>query len=257
MISAWLGIRSAIVSVAGATFVAASAVPAGVEGAPRHARSLREAPVTRTESSSRAEVDGIAHRISVTRPRIQDDLIPYGATRKHEMALYSRRHYGRARWRLIHPHVIVLHFTGGNSYSSAWQTFASNAPELGELPGVCAHFIVGQKGVIHRLVPPSIRCRHTIGLNYTAIGVEMVQRSGPGSHWADQQILHRWLQIRAALRLVRWLKARYAIGMRNIIGHAMANSSPLFRDREGWRNTHTDWLWSDVVAFRHRLAGMS
>ncbi|MDP9224417.1 MAG: N-acetylmuramoyl-L-alanine amidase [Actinomycetota bacterium] len=191
------------------------------------------------------------------RPRIRDDLIPYGARRRHEMARYSRRHYGRARWRLIHPKVIVLHFTGGNSYSSAWNTFASNTPELGELPGVCAHFIVGQRGTIYRLVPAFIRCRHTIGLNYTAIGIEMVQPTGAGSHWADQQILHRRRQIRAALRLVRWLRSRHHVRMRNVIGHAMANSSPLFKDLEGWRNTHTDWLRRDVKVFRRRLARMS
>ncbi|MDP9233785.1 MAG: N-acetylmuramoyl-L-alanine amidase [Actinomycetota bacterium] len=192
-----------------------------------------------------------------SRPRIKDDLIPFGHQRKRETALYSRRHYGARRWRLIHRRVIVLHFTGGNSYSSAWNTFAANAPDLGELPGVCAHFIVGRGGTIYKLVPVSIRCRHTIGLNYTAIGVEMVQPTGAGSHWADQQILHRPRQIGAALRLVKWLKKRFHIKRHNVIGHAMANASPLFKDHEGWRNTHTDWLRRDVKIFRHRLARMS
>jgi N-acetylmuramoyl-L-alanine amidase len=191
------------------------------------------------------------------RPRIKDDLIPYRAQRKHEMAGYSRRHYGTARWRLIHRRVIVLHFTGGNSYSSAWNTFASDSPELGELPGVCAHFIVGRRGTIHKLVSLKIRCRHTIGLNYTAIGIEMVQPTGAGSHWADQRILHRRRQIHAVLHLVRWLRARFHIRMRNVIGHAIANSSPLFRDLEGWTNTHTDWLRRDVRVFRRRLRRIS
>ncbi|HEX3328198.1 MAG TPA: peptidoglycan recognition family protein [Actinomycetota bacterium] len=192
-----------------------------------------------------------------SRPRIKDDLIPFGHQRKRETALYSRRHYGARRWRLIHRRVIVLHFTGGNSYSAAWNTFAANAPNLGELPGVCAHFIVGRAGTIYKLVPVSIRCRHTIGLNYTAIGVEMVQPTGAGSHWADQQILHRPRQIRAALRLVKWLKRRFHIKRHNVIGHAMANASRFFKDHEGWRNTHTDWLRRDVKIFRHRLTRVS
>jgi hypothetical protein len=194
---------------------------------------------------------------SASRPWIKDDLIPFGHQRKRETALYSRRHYGVGRWRLIHRQVIVLHFTGGSSYSSAWNTFAADSPELGELPGVCAHFIVGRKGTIYKLVPVSIRCRHTIGLNYTAIGVEMVQPTGAGSHWADQQILHRPRQIGAALRLVKWLKERFHIKRHNVIGHAMANASPFFKDHEGWRNTHTDWLRGDVKVFRRRLARMS
>jgi beta-N-acetylhexosaminidase len=119
------------------------------------------------------------------------------------------------------------------------------------------HFIVGRRGTIHKLVSLKIRCRHTIGLNYTAIGIEMVQPTGAGSHWADQRILHRRRQIHAVLHLVRWLRARFHIRMRNVIGHAMANSSPLFRDLEGWTNTHTDWLRRDVRVFRRRLRRIS
>jgi hypothetical protein len=80
----------------------------------------------------------------------------------------------------------------------------------------------------------------------------MVQEGGPGSHWADRQILDRRPQIRAAVHLVAWLKQRYGIAMRNVIGHAMANHSPFFKDLEGWRNDHTDWLHRDVVTFRQR-----
>ncbi len=60
---------------------------------------------------------------AISRPRMDDDYIPYAHRRKRQMARYSRRHYGRARWRLLIPKVIVLHFTGGTSYSSAWNWF--------------------------------------------------------------------------------------------------------------------------------------
>jgi N-acetylmuramoyl-L-alanine amidase len=187
------------------------------------------------------------------RPPIHNGRIPFGKERKREMAAYSKRHYGHATWRLRNPHVIVLHFTATSTYGAARNTFASNAPELGELPGVCAHYIVGKQGTIHRIVPLRIRCRHTIGLNWTAIGIEMVQPQLGSSHDSDLAILHRRPQIRAALRLVRWLQARYGIRARNVIGHAMANSSPYFKDLEGWRNDHTDWLREDVRKFRLRL----
>ena len=187
------------------------------------------------------------------KPPIDPDRISYEAERKRQMAGYSNRHYGAREWRLTDPDVIVLHFTASNSYSSAWNTFESNAPSLGEPPGVCAHYLIDQDGAIGELVPPSIRCRHTIGLNHRSIGIEMVQETGRGSHWADQQILDRRPQIRAALRLVRWLQDRHGIPSRDVIGHAMANDHRYFKDLEGWRNDHTDWLKRDVREFRDRL----
>jgi N-acetyl-anhydromuramyl-L-alanine amidase AmpD len=196
---------------------------------------------------------GSAHDRRVPKRFVSKDPIPYGAKRKHQMARYSKRHYGRAVWRLRNPKVIVLHFTGGSSYESAWNTFAANSPNRGEMPGVCAHFIIGKQGTAHQLVRPSIRCRHAIGLNYTSIGIEMVQETGKGAHWADRQILHRRKQIHSALRLVRYLREHFGIKMTNIIGHSMANNSPYFEDHEGWTNTHTDWLWRDVKEFRRRL----
>ena len=81
----------------------------------------------------------------------------------------------------------------------------------------------------------------------------MVQEQGRGSHWADRQILDRGPQIHSALHLVGWLKQRFGIKMRDVIGHAMANDSPYFVDHEGWRNDHTDWQRRDVRTFRHRL----
>lgn len=191
------------------------------------------------------------------RPAIQDDYIPYGPERKRQMAAYSDRHYGFRTWRLKRKRVIVLHFTGGSTYASARNHFASNSPSRGEYPGVCTHFAVDKDGTIYKMVPPSVRCRHAIGLNHRALGIEMVQETGRGSHWAAQQILNRRAQIRAALRLTGFLKQRHGIRMRNVIGHAMANNSPLFRDLQGWTNDHTDWLWRDVKEFRRRLRAMS
>jgi hypothetical protein len=186
-------------------------------------------------------------------PPIRADRIDYGAQRRAQMAAYSQRHYGGRQWRLRDPDAIVLHFTGSDSYSSAWSTFQSNAPNRGELPGVCTHYIVKQSGTIAGVVPSRIRCRHTIGLNHRSIGIEMVQETGRGSHWADRQILERRAQVRAALRLVRWLAAKHSIPYRDVIGHAMANDSRYFRDLQGWRNDHTDWLARDVREFRRRL----
>ncbi len=186
-------------------------------------------------------------------PPIDADHIAYGGARRDQMAAYSQRHYGQREWRLADPDAIVLHFTATASYDSVWSTFNSNAPNRGELPGVCSHYVIKQSGTTAELVPPRIRCRHAIGLNHRSLGIEMVQEAGPGSHWADQQILHRHPQIRSALRLVGWLQDRYSIRTSDVIGHSMANDSPYFKDLEGWVNDHTDWLKRDVREFRERL----
>lgn len=200
---------------------------------------------------------GMSVATRVDRPPMKRDYISYDDERKHQMGRYSKRHYGVWRWKLTSPDVLVLHFTGGSSYSSARNHFASNTPNRGELPGVCAQFIVDKDGTIYKVVRTSIRCRHAIGLNYTSIGIEMVQETGRGARWADRQILQRRPQIRAALKLVRFLSAKYSIRMRNVIGHAMVNESPYFKDLQGWRSDHTDWLKPDVREFRRRLERMS
>src|SRR4051812_36355145 len=77
------------------------------------------------------------------RPGIVGPRTPFGATRRAQTRAYAKRHYGTSTDRL-QPKVIVEHYTVSSTFSSAWNTFASNAPdvELHERPGVCSHFIV-------------------------------------------------------------------------------------------------------------------
>ena len=67
-------------------------------------------------------------------------------------------------------------------------------------------------------------CRHTVGLNYTAIGIEHVG-------FSDGEILRNTRQMAASLRLTRWLRCRYGIGVNNVIGHSESLSSPYHRER--------------------------
>lgn len=185
--------------------------------------------------------------------RIVPDHIPFGAARRAQTEAYDARHYGTAT-AVLRPQRIVLHFTESDSYGSARALFASNAAALGELPGTCAHYVVDQRGVVRELVPPTLVCRHTIGLNHVAIGIEFVQSSrGHGSRWAVQQILVRPAQVAAGTALVRSLMARYGIPPAGVIGHAMANDDKAFRDLRGWRNDHTDWQAPEVERFRAGL----
>jgi hypothetical protein len=184
--------------------------------------------------------------------RIVSALIPYPASRQQEMAAYSLRHYGTASWQLT-PTMIVLHYTAGGTWASTRAVFAADTVNMGELPGTCAHYVVDKDGTVYQLVPTSIRCRHTIGLNDQAIGIEMVQEGGTSATWADQQILDRPAQVGAALALVRSLQAQFGIPTTSVIGHATANAVPQFHDLLGWRNDHADWQAADVARFRARL----
>lgn len=176
--------------------------------------------------------------------------IPYGAKRKHQMADYSARHYGERTWRLRRPRVIVEHMAQTGSVGAIYNTFAANLPdvELGELPGVCAHFAVSSRGRIFRLVNLRTRCRHTVGLNWTAIGIEHVG-------YGDGDVLGNPRALRASLRLTRWLRCRFRIKVRNVIGHAESLRSPYHRERVPslQRQTHGDWRHASMRVYRKKL----
>lgn len=192
--------------------------------------------------------------LATPQPAIVQKPIPFGAERRAETAQYAARHYGLRTWRLRGPHVIVEHYTGTTTLGPVWNAFASDSPdpELGQKPGTCSHFVIDRDGTIYQLVPLTTMCRHTVGLNWTAIGVEHVGTS-------DASILGNPRQLRASLRLTRWLMARYAIAPRNVIGHAESLGSPYRRERYApWRRqTHGDWRHTDMVRYRALLATLS
>ena len=187
---------------------------------------------------------------AVAAPRITSKPIPYDAKRKADMRDYAGRHYGIDDYRLRRPRVIVEHYTVTDTFQPVYDTFAPNVPdqELGELPGICSHFVVDRDGTIYGLVPTSIMCRHTVGLNYTAIGIEHVGRS-------DAQVLGNPRQMAASLRLTRMLQGRYGIRIRNVIGHNESLSSPFHRERVPSlrTQTHADFPKAAMDVYRRRL----
>ena len=140
-------------------------------------------------------------------------------------------------------------------WQSAWWTFQNNTAYNHEKPGVSAHFIIAKDGTIYQCVRFYVRARHAIGMNWKSIGIEFAQEavSGRDGHWMDQQILNRDKQVRAGLRLVRYLQLRYGITNGNVVGHATANNSPYFRDYTGIKNAAGDWYAAEVRKFRARL----
>jgi N-acetyl-anhydromuramyl-L-alanine amidase AmpD len=169
------------------------------------------------------------------------------------MVAYARRHYGsfiHPTYRLTDPRVIVIHYTETSTFRATYNTFAPDQPdpELHELPATCAHYVVDRDGTIYQLVPVSVMCRHTVGLNWTAIGIEHVG-------FSDAQVLTDRLQLASSLRLVRWLRCRFGIQIPNVIGHNESLTSPYHHeDVPALRSqTHSDFNHADMRIYRRML----
>ena len=188
------------------------------------------------------------------RPRIVSRPIAFPAARKLEMQAYAGRHYGLETWRLRNPKVIVEHITASSTFGSAFSTFNADVAdsELHELPGICAHFVIDTDGTIYELVPPEVMCRHTVGLNWTAIGIEHVGTS-------DGQVLRNARQLSSSLALTAWLMSRYRIKLADVIGHNESLTSRFHRELyPGWRcQTHADWKKADMDVYRSRLRAVA
>ena len=204
--------------------------------------------------ASAAGSAGGAATTVVPKPKIVWRPIPFPVVRKQQMAAYSLRHYGQSTWRLTDPHVIVEHYTANDSFSATWNTFASDSPdpELSDLPGTCAHFVVDTDGTIYQLVDLSIRCRHTVGLNWTAIGIEHVGNS-------DASILDDPKQLHSSLMLTVWLMSNFHISLGDVIGHAESLTSPYHHELDvAWRcQTHGDWSRPDMDRYRAMLVRLA
>jgi len=191
-----------------------------------------------------------ARASAAPKPSVRKRLIPYSKKRKRQMAAYSKRHYGRYKWRLRNPKLIVIHYAVAGSIGAIYNTFAPNNPdpEFGELPGVCSHYAVGARGGTVKFVPPSTRCRHVVGLNHVAIGIEHVG-------FSDSEVLNRPAQLNASLRLSQWLRCRFGIPVSGVIGHNESLSSPYYKelDPRFKGKTHGDFNHASMERYRGEL----
>ena len=197
--------------------------------------------------------DNTAEEIAALRPPIEQMRIPFPQKRKDEMVDYSERHYGISSYELKDPQVIVEHYSVTSDAQSVYNTFAADAPdaELGELPGLCSHFVIDTDGTIIQLVPLSLMCRHTVGLNYTSFGVEHVGMS-------DADIMNNPAQLNASLELSRWLRCAYGIRLENVIGHNENTSSPFHMERVAalQDQTHGDFTPATMEVYRRKLEAL-
>ena len=139
------------------------------------------------------------------------------------MQAYAKRHYGIDSWRLRSPKVIVEHITVSSTFGSAYATFAADRPDC-RAARAARHLRPLRRRHRRHDLPARARsqvmCRHTVGLNWTAIGIEHVGLS-------DAQVLGNARQLAASLALTAWLMGRFHIGLGDVIGHNESLHEPV------------------------------
>jgi N-acetylmuramoyl-L-alanine amidase len=135
---------------------------------------------------------------------------------------------------IIAPAMVVIHWTAVPTLEGTFDVF--NPVHLGGRPeltaasnlNVSAQFLVDRDGTIFRLMPETKFARHTIGLNYTAIGIENI--GGPDAPLTKAQL-------KANAELVRFLHRKYHLTY--LIGH---HEYYAFQGTELWKETDPDYL---------------
>lgn len=144
---------------------------------------------------------------------------------------YMSEHHGlNQKTPKITPKIIVLHYTAGGTVESNFRYFnnlhlenqRSTLKKQSSL-NVSSHFIIDRDGTIYQLVDPELFARHTIGLNYCAIGVENI--GSKAQSLTDKQV-------EANAELVRYLTKKYPI--EHLIGHSEYG---VFRNSKLWKES--------------------
>lgn len=146
--------------------------------------------------------------------------IKFDAKRIELTKEYMREHYGINKDTIhIQPQMIVLHWTEGPTWESAYKTFYHSAynlkhndseylGEFGKL-NTSVQYLIERNGSIYQFMPDNYMARHIIGLNYLAIGIENV--GGMCNKLTSAQL-------KANVELIRYLKKKYP-SIKYLIGH--------------------------------------
>jgi N-acetylmuramoyl-L-alanine amidase len=169
------------------------------------------------------------------RPYIVQKPIVWDAERDSLSLEYMRNRHGIENPSVeIVPKMVVVHWTDVLSVNKTIRTFnpvyLPGRPSLRKASAlnVSAHFVIGRDGTIFQLLPETTFARHTIGLNYCAIGIENI---GSARYPLTDA------QLQANTQLVKYLMAKYAI--QYVIGH---HEYQIFKNTEWWKETDPDYV---------------
>lgn len=106
-------------------------------------------------------------------PAIVRQPLPWSEERDRLTQEYAQLHYGMSITEIV-PQAVVVHWTAGGTWQSAYYTFCDDTRADGQV-NVSSQFVVDRDGTIYLLTPEETTMgRHVIGYNWCAIGIENV-----------------------------------------------------------------------------------
>ena len=144
-------------------------------------------------------------------PNIIDKPVLWNDYREQLTLEYAQTHYGKSVT-TIEPRAVVVHWTAGDTWESAYYTFYDETRGDGSgTVNVSSQFIVDRDGTIYRTMPENKLARHVIGYNWCAIGIENV---GGVDNVEDLTAE----QLQANIELIRYLREKFPT-IEYVFGH--------------------------------------
>lgn len=147
--------------------------------------------------------------INFASAEIVDKPLPWSENRERLTREYAERHYWLSQTEII-PQAVVIHWTAGATWESAYYTFYDDTRADGEV-NVSSQFIVDRDGTIYRLMPENKLARHVIGYNWCAVGIENVGGVGNVEDLTTAQL-------QANISLIKYLREKYPT-IKFVFGH--------------------------------------
>ena len=146
------------------------------------------------------------------KPSIIEKYLPWSENREKLTREYAELHYGMSITK-IEPQAVVIHWTAGTTWESAYYTFYDENGSDDDINtvNVSSQYIVDRDGTIYQLMPENKLARHTIGYNWCAIGIENVGGVNNVEDLTPEQL-------NANVALIRYLHAKYP-AIKYIFGH--------------------------------------
>lgn len=136
----------------------------------------------------------------------------------------------------ISPKMVVVHWTVIPTFEQTFNAFnpatlpaARDGLRSSGSLNVSSQFVIDRDGTIYQLMPETTMARHTIGLNYTAIGIENIA-DGDTLPMTEAQLL-------ANTKLITYLGKKYPIEY--VLGHGEYGR---FRGTPWWKETDPNYF---------------
>jgi N-acetylmuramoyl-L-alanine amidase len=161
--------------------------------------------------------------------------ITWNAERERLSVEYLKVRHGIKQDRpIITPQIVVVHWTANSSVKATFNTFnpvlLPGRPELTKASklNVSSQYVIDRDGAVYQLLPDTIFARHTIGLNYCAIGIENI--GSEKNPLTDAQL-------QANKMLIDQLAHKYPIEL--VIGHLEYKQ---LKKTKWWKETDPNYI---------------